>query len=283
MPAKPTATGRRMRVASELRSMRERAGLTTTEVGRLLGVGQGQFSNIETGRFGVSAERLRVLAATYGCTDQPFVDALTVMAEDRTRGWWSEYRDILPPAFLDLAELEHHGMSLRTATTAHVPGLLQTFEHAQEIVRTAVPRLDSSEVEHRVSFRIKRQAVLYGDTPRPYQALVHEAALRIQVGGPKTARAQLHHLLEMSEHGHVTIRAIPFSAGAFPGSGQSIYYAHGPVPQLDTVQLDQSHGVGFVFTRPELLAYRALFDEIEAIALTPERTRDLIRSIHKLT
>lgn len=48
---------------------------------------------------------------------------------------------------------------------------------------------------------------------------------------------QLQHLLDMSERDHVTLRTITFDVGAYPGSGQSIYYARGPVPQLDTIQL----------------------------------------------
>jgi hypothetical protein len=40
--------------------------------------------------------------------DGEFIDALVAMAIDRTRGWWDEYRGLLPTLFLDLAELEHH-------------------------------------------------------------------------------------------------------------------------------------------------------------------------------
>nr|WP_053697148.1 Scr1 family TA system antitoxin-like transcriptional regulator [Streptomyces sp. NRRL F-5755] len=93
-----------------------------------------------------------------------------------------------------------------------------------------------------MSFRIKRQAALYRDHPVTYRAVVHEAALRMKFGGPQVARSQLEHLLETSERNGITVRVIPFDAGAFPGSGQSVCYAHGPVPRLGTVQLDQSHG-----------------------------------------
>ncbi len=83
----------------------------------------------------------------------------------------------------------------------------------------------------------------------------------------------------MSERNHVTLRAITFDVGAYPGSGQSIYYARGPVPQLDTVQLDQSHGVAFLDAEAELRKYRTLFDRIEAVALAPEKTQDLIHRV----
>ncbi|MGW1494781.1 helix-turn-helix domain-containing protein [Streptomyces sp. NPDC002402] len=279
MAGRSAPTARRMRIAAELRKLRERAGLTATEAARLLGTSQGQLSNVETARFGVSGDRIRAMAQNYSCSDHAFIEALVRMSEDRKRGWWEEYREILPAGLIDLAELEHHARALRGAITAHIPGLLQTGDHAREIFRQDVPAMAPPEIEHRVSFRIKRQAVLYGDAPRQYQALVHEAALRIEVGGASVARQQLRHLLDMSEHDHVTFQVIPFKAGAIPGSGQSVYYACGPVPSLDTVHLDQSHGLAFLDTEAQLDKYRVLFDKIEAVALSPMDTRDLVHSI----
>ncbi|MZD17114.1 helix-turn-helix domain-containing protein [Streptomyces sp. SID5476] len=280
MAMRGSPTGRQLRLGTELRKMRDRAGLTSTQAAQLLGIKQNQVSNIEAGRHGVSPERLRTIACHYDCSDKALVDALTAMPPDRKRGWWEEYRELLSSGLLDLAEAEHHAHSLRSTTTARVPGLLQTREYALEIFRQAVVELSPPDIEHRLSFRIKRQAVLFrGENPTPYAAIVHEAALRMKVGGPTVARQQLQHLLDMSERDHVTLRAVTFDVGAYPGSGQSIYYLHGAVPQLDTVQLDQSHGATFVDAEAQLHKYRTLFDRIEAIALNPDKTRDLIHNV----
>lgn len=279
MPIRSSPTARQLRFAAELRRMRERAGLTSAEAAGLLGIKPNQISNMEAARFGVSPERVRTLARHYDCADNGLVEALVTMTGERKGGWWEEYRELLPAAWLDLAELEHHARTLRDAITVHIPGLLQTAEHAREIFRQAVPSLPAPEIEDRVSFRLKRQRVLYGDTPTRYDVTIHEAALRIAVGGPVVAQAQLRHLLTMGEQDHVTIRAIPFSAGAFPGSGQSVYYADGPVPLLDTVQLDQSHGPVFLEAESQLLKYRTLFERLEAVALSPAQTRDLISAV----
>ncbi|MET9835611.1 helix-turn-helix transcriptional regulator [Streptomyces sp. NPDC006385] len=273
-------TGRQLRFGAELRKLRERAGLSSTEAGQLLGIKQAQVSNMEAGRVGVSAERVRTIACHYDCSDKPLVDALSDMTSERTRGWWEQYRELLPSSLLDLAELEHHAQSLLAATTARIPGLLQTREYALEIFRQAVTELPPPDIEHRLSFRIKRQAVLYREeNPTPYEAIVHEAALRMKVGGPSIARQQLQYLLDMSERDHITLRAITFDAGAYPGSGQSIYYAYGPVPQLDTVQLDQSHGVAFLDAEGQLHKYRTLFERIDAVALSPDETRSLVHNL----
>ncbi|AUA11352.1 helix-turn-helix domain-containing protein [Streptomyces sp. SID8382] len=279
MPQRSVPTARQLRLGTELRRLRERAGLTSTEAGRLLGTNQTAISNIEASRFGVSAERLRALARNYSCGDEALIAALVDMAVERKRGWWEEYREILPTGLLDLAEFEHHAVSLRTAYIAHVPGLLQTAEHAREIFRQAVPPLPPPDVEHRVSHRVKRQAILYRDKPTPYTAIVHEAALRMRFGGSETARAQLQHILDMSEHDHVKVLVIPFDAGSFPGAGQSVCYATGPVPQLDTVQLDAEYGSELLDAAAQLEKYRVVLDRMEAVALPENPSRDFIRNI----
>jgi transcriptional regulator with XRE-family HTH domain len=273
-------TGRQLRFGTELRKLRERAGLNATEAGQLMGIKQAQVSNMEAGRVGVSPERVRALACHYDCSDQPLIHALSEMTTSRPRGWWEEYRELLTRPLLDLAELEHHAQSLRDSTTARIPGLLQTREYALEIFRQAVTELSPPDIEHRLSFRIKRQAILFReDDPTPYTAIIHEAALRMKVGGSAVARQQLQHLLDMSDREHITLRAITFDVGAYPGSGQSIHYARGPVPQLDTVYLDQAHGLAFLDAEGQLHKYRTLFDRIEAVALPPEKTRDLIHNM----
>ncbi|MET8113463.1 helix-turn-helix domain-containing protein [Streptomyces prasinus] len=274
-------TGRQLRLGVELRKLRERAGLTATEAGQLLGVKQNQVSNTEAGRIGVSPERVRTLAQHYKCGNPALVQALSEMTADRRRGWWEEYREILPAALLDMAELEHHATRLRTAVTVHIPGLFQTTEYAREIFRQAVPELPPPDVEHRVSFRIKRQAVLFRNPPTPQQVIIHEAALRMKFGGPDVTHEQLTYLLTMSEQDHIVIQVIPFDAGTFAGSGQSIYYAEGPVPQLDTVNLDQSHGPVFLDAETQLHKYRVLLDRLEATALTPEASQPFLHRILK--
>ncbi|MFB7007629.1 MULTISPECIES: helix-turn-helix transcriptional regulator [unclassified Streptomyces] len=279
MSSSATPTARRQRLGAELRKLRERAGITATEAARLLGGNQARISNIEAGRYGVSAERVRALSCHYGCSDNELVNALAAMTGDRSRGWWEEYRGTLPAPLLDLAEIEHHAHRLRTAVTVHVPGLFQTAEYAREIFRQDVPALSPPDIEHRISFRIKRQAVLFRESPTPHEAVVHEAALRMQFGGPKVTRKQLQHLLDLGERDHITLRVIPFSAGVLAGSGQSIYYFLGPVPQLDTVNLDQSHGPVFLDAEAQLKKYRVLLGRMEATALAREESRDFIHNI----
>ncbi|MGC9382033.1 helix-turn-helix domain-containing protein [Streptomyces sp. MH13] len=279
MAVRSNPTARQLRFGAELRKLREHAGLTSTEAARLLGIKQAQVSNMETGRLPVSADRVRTLACQYECPDKDLVEALAGMTGERRRGWWEEYRNILPPGLLDLAELEHHGTALRTAHTSGIPGLLQTLDHAREVFHQVVPELSPPEVEHRASFRIKRQAVLFRKDPIPYRAIIHEAALHMRFGGRDVAKRQLKHLIKMSEHPNISVHVIPFEAGGYPGAGQPVYYVHGPVPPLDTVQLDQSHGIALLDAEAQLNKYRVVLDRLMSLSLIELESRALIHHI----
>ncbi|MFE7316372.1 helix-turn-helix domain-containing protein [Streptomyces sp. NPDC057555] len=279
MPPRTIPTERQKRLGSELRRLRTSAGMSAEHAAGLLGVDRGKISNMECGVRGISAERLRTLACNCGCTDEKYIEALVAMAQPGGDSWWERYRGSLPQGLLDIAELEDQAVRMRVANTVHIPGLLQTPDHALAVFRVAVPALPEHEVALRLALRAERQQVITRSTPASYVAIVHEAALRMQFGGRGVARAQLDHLLTMSERRHIRLLVIPFSRGAFPGAGQNAVYAEGPVPQLDTVQVDSTHGPDFLYADGQLEKYRAQLDWLEELALPPNPSRDFIREI----
>ncbi|MEV0113338.1 helix-turn-helix transcriptional regulator [Streptomyces sp. NPDC050844] len=281
MPARKVITARQARLATELRKLRERAGLTVQEAARELGIAQTKLSNTESARVGVSPDRVRHFASQYACAESDLVEALAAMASERVHGWWEEYRELLPTGFLDLAELERSAQYLHTLEIAHVPGLLQTEEQVRAIFAYSVPEFPTEELEARVSYRLRRQSVLDGDEAPPYEAVVHEAALRIRVANRAVAQGQLAHILEMTQRPGVTVRVIPFNVDGFAGVGYPMLYAGGPLPQLDTVQLDSVHGVAFLDGESQLARYRALFRKVQGVALDEVRSRDLIHRLIK--
>jgi transcriptional regulator with XRE-family HTH domain len=265
-----------MRLAIELRRLRDAAGLTATEAAALLGTGRVQISHIESGLAGVSEERLRRLAAHYACTDEAFVNALVAMATDRTRGWWEEYRGRLPTSFLDLAELEHHATFLHEVAILYVPGLLQTADYARAVFSSRVPELTDDELELRLRHRMRRQHI-----NRPYDLVIHEAALRIRVSDRTAARAQLGKLVELSEADNITVRVVPFDLDGFGRAASAMTYVGGPLPKLDTVVRDVPHGLAFIQSEAQLSVFRTRFRKVEAVALDPERSRDFINRLAK--
>ncbi|MEU6377574.1 helix-turn-helix transcriptional regulator [Streptomyces sp. NPDC046909] len=273
-------TARQLRLGVELRRLREATGLTGREAAALLGVSSAQITQIEFAQTGVSEKRLRSLAANYACTDEELISALVRMATDRTRGWWEEYRRLLPTSFLDLSELEHNATFRWDVDLLHVSGLLQTADYARALFATRIPELPEAELDLRVQHRMQRRVIIEGDAPIPYEAVIHEAALRIGVGGRATSQAQLARILELSEADHITVRVIPFTLERFDDTGGAMIYAGGAIPKLDTVVRDGPHGTAFIDAEAQLGVFRTLFRRVEAASLDPERSRELI---HKLT
>ncbi|WP_372404906.1 Scr1 family TA system antitoxin-like transcriptional regulator [Streptomyces luteireticuli] len=279
MPPRKVPTARQRRLGSELRKLREHAGLQLGEAAALLSTDRTSISNTESGRFGVSGQRVRTWASHYGCSDAAYVDALATMAEERGKGWWEEYRGDLSAGALDLAELEHHAHALRAAQIMHMPGLLQTEDYARAVFEEAVPPVSPVVLRRRLSHRLRRRDVLDRQEPPICTFLIHEAALRLQFGGPKVAGAQLNYLLNQSERDNVTVRVIPFSIGGFPNAGSSTLYVCGPVSQLDTVQTDTPNGSAFLDAETRLANYRAVLDRIEERSLDPDQSRDFILDV----
>ncbi|MFF2463745.1 helix-turn-helix domain-containing protein [Streptomyces mirabilis] len=276
MTTRRDPTARQMRLAVELRRLREAAGLSGRQAAALLGVSPVQLSHIESGLSGVSEERLRRLASHYACEDSEFIDALVALAADRTRGWWEEYRGLLPTSFLDLSELNHHASFRRDVAVLYVPGLLQTEEYARAVFSSRVPELTHDELELRVRHRMARQEITI-----PYELVIHEAALRIRVSDRVASQAQLARLLEFSATDHITVRVIPFDLDDFARAASTMTYLGGPVPKLDTVVRDVPHGSAFIDSEAQLNAFRTRFRKVEAVSLDPERSRDFIHRLAK--
>ncbi|MFV8189326.1 MULTISPECIES: helix-turn-helix domain-containing protein [unclassified Streptomyces] len=280
MAPRSHTTARQVRLGTELRRLREAAGLKAREVAGLLNSTSAQISQVELGISGASEERVRRLAAHYACTDEALIDALVAMATDRTRGWWEEYRGVLPQTTLDVAEAEHHARFLREVVITYVPGLLQTSDYTRAVLTYVRPELPESEVAHRVQYRMKRRAVIERDVPVPYETLIHEFALRVHVSDRRTSLAQLRFILDKIEAGQATVRVIPVEREGFAGADASMLYLGGPVPQLDTALRDAPTGAGYIDAPPQLEQLRTLFRRVQSASLDPIASRDFI---HRLT
>ncbi|WP_405973058.1 helix-turn-helix transcriptional regulator [Streptomyces sp. NBC_00988] len=281
MPRRHQPTARQARLGSELRKLREAAGFTGREAAAALGTDAGRLSQIESGVAGVSEDTVRRLAANFACADGELVGALVAMATDRTNGWWEEYRGVLPTAYFDLAELDHHATFRHDVAVTHVPGLFQTEAYARDLFSYMNPEFPESELDHRVAHRMKRKVIIEGLDPIPYETVIHEAALRIRVAGRTAFRAQLARILELSEAEHVTVRVIPFELDAFAGAGGAMVHLGGVVPRLDTVVRDAPHGTAFLDSEAQLEHFRKLFRKVKGESLDPAPSRDLIHQLAK--
>ncbi|MFD9789411.1 helix-turn-helix domain-containing protein [Streptomyces sp. NPDC059070] len=278
MPPRSYPTARQQRVGTELRRLRERAGMSGTDAAAFLGGERGKISHIESGRYGISAERIRRMATHYSATNKYLVEELAKMAEERFKGWWEDFRGILSQGFLDVAELEYHAKRISIIEMLRVPGIFQTQAYARELIQSGVSELPPSELNPRVDFRMRRREIFDRPTPTPFTALIHEAALRMRYCDASTMVEQLDFLHEVSTWPSVSVRVIPFDS-QITGSVHSMLYAGAEIPELDTVQIDTAFDSGFLDAEAQLITYRALLNSIEPVTLDVDESRKIIRRI----
>ncbi|MER6109168.1 helix-turn-helix domain-containing protein [Streptomyces hirsutus] len=272
---------RRRKLGAELRSLRTSAGFTSGEAARLVGWHQSKVSRIETGTSGVKPADVRLLLDAYGLADVQLRELLLVLAGSDDNGgrhhWWHAYRGVLPPTYRDFISLESQASAMRTLETTVVPGLLQTPEYARAVTEAALEGASEERLDALVEVRLARQDVLRADPPLELSAVLDEAVLRRQVGGPGVMTRQLERLVEAARLPQVRLQVLPFTAGAHIGvTGPFVIFSFSRTSDLDVVVLDHLTSSLYLEWKEDLRAYSEAFNALSVHALSPEDSLDFI-------
>ncbi|GAB3139139.1 helix-turn-helix transcriptional regulator [Micromonospora sonneratiae] len=267
-----------------LRQRREEIGLTATAAGRAAGIIQAYVTGVETGKVKLPAKRLEQLIKIYELEPDDAAELEALRAGAAQRGWWHEYSQLFPAEFIRFLGYEAGAERIRCYTTEVVPGLLQTEDYARAVIRGGTTTIRLTEVDRRVAARMTRQARLTDDQPIQISAVLSEAALRQQVGGPAVMRDQLDHLAKlMTERPEqIEVRVMPFTAGAHPAFGgpfQILSFASPRLPDLVWEEILTS--IDIIDQSIRVTDYVVTFAETRELALSSEDSLDLIRRIAK--
>ncbi|MGX4693541.1 helix-turn-helix domain-containing protein [Streptomyces sp. JNUCC 63] len=278
---------RRRKLGAELRALRTGAGLTSGQAARLVGWHQSKVSRIETGASGVKPADVRLLLDAYAVRDSQLRELLLALAEPDDGGrhhWWHAYRGVLPPAYRDFISLESQASGMRTLETSVVPGLLQTPEYARAVTRAAVDGLDGDRLDALVEVRLARQDVLRAHPPLELDAVLDEAVLRREVGGPEVMTRQLERLAEAARLPQVRLQVMPFAAGEHIGvTGSFVIFSFSNTSDLDVVVIDHLTSSLHLERKEDLEAYTEAFDTLRSRALPPEDSLDFIARMRRDT
>jgi transcriptional regulator with XRE-family HTH domain len=253
--------------AQELKAQREAAGLTQEELGRRMGFSASVIAKLETCRTLPSPQHA-------GQTDAAF--GLPGTFRRLRKGI---VNSVHAPWVRALLDMEERATVLRNWQPLVVPGLLQTEAYARAVTGLEFgARLD--EIEMRIALRMRRQELITGDNPPHLWAVIDEAALRRPYGGVHTMRAQLRHLIEMSELPHVTVQVMPFSAGGHAAAGGPITIIRFAEPELpDVVYLEQLTTALYPDRPSDLTHYWHVMNQLVTEAAPARQTPDLLREI----
>ena len=277
--AGPGPTLRARRLAVELTSRREAAGLSREEVARRLEWSTSTVFRIETGRSRPQPRSVRDLLDLYGVTGSDREGLIQLSREARQPGWWHSFRDVLPNPYEVYIGLETGAVSIRNFEPLVIPGLLQTADYARAMFRGGARELDRDEIERRVEVRLSRQQVLLKeDRPRLW-AVIDEAVIRRVVGSPAIMRAQLQQLAEAAEQGKTTLQVVPFGAGAHAGTTGPFVILGLPGPaEPDLVYVETLAGDIYLEERADVDRYTLAFERLLAAALHPDDSIALVEA-----
>jgi transcriptional regulator with XRE-family HTH domain len=246
----------------ELRRHRETAGLTQKQLGAIVSYTGSLVGQVETARKLPTAEFSERVDAALG-----------------TGGLLSRLlglvlRSQLPAWFQQVAELEARATEICTFHTHLVHGLLQTRGYA----RAVLGAMEVANLDDRTTVRLARQSILEKPAPPVLWAILGEAALRQEIGGPEVMRDQLQHLLSYTDDPRVNIQVLPFKAGVhagLQGSFDLFRFTNDP-----SILYTEGYGAGHPTANPDTVKDCSLrYDHLQAAALSIKDSAQLMRDI----
>lgn len=251
---------------SELKKRREAAGLSQEELGRKLFASHALISRFE------SAGR------------RPRLDmAIQIDEVLQTDGFFERLcRKLLEASpyasyFAQVADLERLATKICEFESMIVPGLLQTAVYSRALMLANTPFADDEYINERVHARLDRAVILKEATRPEYWALLHEAALRVSVGGSAAMTAQLEHIARLMRERKIVVQVLPFAAGACAQMGKSLRLME--FDDAPPTAYTEAVYSGNLLDDPAVVKRaQGTYDLLRAAALSPEASLALIES-----
>jgi transcriptional regulator with XRE-family HTH domain len=267
-----------MLLGTQLRRLREAAGVTPERAGASIRGSRSKISRMETGRVGFKIRDVTDLLVLYGVTDEQAMSRFVSLARQSGKpDWWAKYGDALPGWFEPYLGLESVATSIRSFDAQFVPCLFQDEDYARAVIRLGYQAGSPAEIEDRVSLRLKRQDLLTRQDPPRIWSVLDESVLRRPVGGRDLMRGQLQRLLQVARMPQVTIQVMPFARSGHAGESGSFTLLRFAERDLsDVVYIEHLTSALYLEQRPDVEHYLGVVDRLSAHALTPGATVHLI-------
>jgi len=266
---------------TELIRLRKDSGLTQEQVAQNLDWSPSKLIRVEGGRSAITKVDLDALLSQYGISSEGQRDRLQALNRGaRERAWWASYRDELDSTYVDYVGYEAGAAFVRQFQQGYIPGLIQTAEYARVLTANSV---DAVRAGATVKFRLQRQTEMAkrSSPPRVY-LVMDEAVIRRHVGisqDPAIMPNQLRHIADRAENDEsLTVRVVPFKAGAYPGlSGPfTLLEFDGAMPDL--LYLDAGREVSLITgSDPRIGEYADDFEAVLESSLSASESIALIR------
>jgi transcriptional regulator with XRE-family HTH domain len=272
----------RMLLGAQLCRLRQARGITPEHAGDQIQASRSKITRLERGRAGLTEHDIADLLALYGASEQQRAALLALARHATAPPWWAGYGEVVASWFEYYLGLEHAASQIRAYELQFVPGLLQTADYARAVTLLGHRGAPGEQVELRVRLRLARQELLAGPDPPALQAVVDEAALRRPLGGPQVMRAQLEHLIQITELPNIVVQIMPFRRGGHPAAGGAFTILRSAEADLpDVVYLEQLTSALYLSEHADTFKYLQVVDRLSAQAEPPEATASILTQILK--
>ncbi|MGW4466729.1 helix-turn-helix domain-containing protein [Micromonospora sp. NPDC004704] len=275
----------RRQLGRYLKQGREEAGLSLEAAGEALEWSRSTMYRIEGGGSPVKSRDVAAMCLLYGTSPEMTQVLIKLAAETKANGWWHAYGDTLPAWFELYVGMEAAASRLRHWEPNSLPGLLQTREYAERLLRSH-PGLPAREADRLVEVRMERQKILKRKKPEPprLEVIVDENVLRRPFPGMANQLVHLHNQVAAEV---ASIRVVPRATPPnYALTGDGFVILEFPTigirtPEPTTVYRESLTGALYLDRPTEVASYSVTWKALEGLALDADRSADLLAVIAK--
>jgi transcriptional regulator with XRE-family HTH domain len=263
---------RRRRLGNRLRALRESAGLTLEEAAGRLDKNRSSLNRIEAGLYKADVHLIRSMMDVY----DRWEDGLLEAAREALKPSWFTAYGVKDLGYIDI---ETEASRVCDYPGMHLPGLLHTEPYLRAMFEHAYAHRSPEDIDNQVTVRkIRQQRLTSEDDPLELVAIVDEAALRREFGGPGVMRAQLQHLIEMAALPTVTLQVLRMNECPPSALGGAFTLLDFPAePEL--LYHEYVTGALHIEDEDEVRKARLVFDALRSEALNPQQSVAMIEQL----
>jgi transcriptional regulator with XRE-family HTH domain len=280
MTAPGSPTVRRLRLAAELREIRESKGKSGDAVAAALKWSPSKISRYERARTGLQPREVERLLDYYEITGARRTLLLALAQDAAQKGWWEEFADDLSADYQQFIGLEHEASSIAIWHVDVVPGLLQTQAYARHII-SSYNRVDPRAprmVERMVKVRMRRQQVLNREPELQLSVVLDESVLKRRIGDELVMYEQLQRLVREADRPNLTLQVLPLDAQHTVFGESFVIFSFGSDEEAmlqDVVSTEHLRSGYSVEGETDTYLHRIAFQMLAGTALDPAASRAL--------
>ncbi|MBB5956491.1 transcriptional regulator with XRE-family HTH domain [Saccharothrix tamanrassetensis] len=279
MARRPGPSVRSRRLAITLRKLRRATGMTGADVAKAVDMSGSKLSRVESADSGIYLDDVEKLLDFYGVTKKQRVYLLDLARHAEQRGLLRINNANLPGAdWQTWADFEEEANGLLFYEPMMIPGLLQTTEYANAIIKATGHHLTADEIEALVASRKARQGMLSRSDPLRLHAIIEQSAIERRFGGPGAHARQVRHLLDTAELPNVTVQVLPADAevhSAMTGAFVILEYDE----EASLVLLENKISSLFLDEPEQIEVFETTWSSLRELAYTPVETVEFLKRL----